>query len=186
MHAPRSQRALAQSALAAGQLSRMVIERSLARAQRALYDRNLLPDEWRAVTGVNQMRLYLTPDELQAIDEDLIKLLLEGHADRRTPSPDHPPEAERVDPEQLFAAGAPRREVGLEHFVALEAEAGHLVEEQAEHRHEVLGLEEIHVKRILEVGRRVGCDDECGPVGAQHARELDHVQRGVHEVLDDV
>ena len=50
----------------------------------------------------------------------------------------------------------------------------------------MLGLEQVHVERVLEVGRRVRRDHERGAVGAQHARELDHVQRRVHEVLDDV
>ena len=42
-----------------------------------------------------------------------------------------------------------------------------VVEEQREQRHEVLGLEQVHVERVLEVGRRVGRDHERGAVGAQ-------------------
>ena len=72
-------------------------ERFLDRAQRALQERHALPEEWRAVTGVNQMRLYLTPEELKALDDEIVKLLLGRHADRRAPSPDHPEGAERVE-----------------------------------------------------------------------------------------
>jgi hypothetical protein len=43
------------------------------------------------------MRLYLTPQELKALDDEFVKLLLERHADRRTASPDHPEGAERVE-----------------------------------------------------------------------------------------
>ena len=74
----------------------------------------------------------------------------------------------------------------MEHVVAFEAEARHVLEEQREQRHEVLGLEQVHVERVLEVGGRVRRDHERGAVGAQHARELGDVQRRVHEVLDDV
>jgi hypothetical protein len=43
------------------------------------------------------MRLYLTPDELKALDDEILELLLGRFHDRRTPSPDHPPGAERVE-----------------------------------------------------------------------------------------
>ena len=67
------------------------------RAQRALAEGYALPDEWRAVTGVNQMRLYLTPDELKALNDEIVDLLLHKYADRRTVSPDQPEAAERVE-----------------------------------------------------------------------------------------
>src|SRR4051794_3326971 len=86
-----------EKARAAGQLSRIVSERYLARAQRALYERGALPEEWRAASGFNQMSFYLTPQELKALDAELVKILLERHADRRTPSPDQPADAERVE-----------------------------------------------------------------------------------------
>src|SRR5215467_13850695 len=49
-------------AAAARGLSAVVTERYFERARRALQERQALPEEWRAVTGVNQMRLYLTPE----------------------------------------------------------------------------------------------------------------------------
>jgi predicted ArsR family transcriptional regulator len=85
------------TAAAARQLSRTMHDRYFARAERALNERHALPREWREVTGANQMRLYLTPQELKALDDEFVKLLLERHADRRTASPDHPEGAERVE-----------------------------------------------------------------------------------------
>ena len=46
------------------------------------------------------------------------------------------------------------REVGVELVVALEADARHVVEEQREQRLELVGLEQVHVERVLEVGGR--------------------------------
>jgi predicted ArsR family transcriptional regulator len=85
------------TAAAARQLSRTMHDRYFARAARALEERHALPKEWREVTGANQMRLYLTPDELKALDDEIVKLLLERHADRRTASTTHPEGAERVE-----------------------------------------------------------------------------------------
>ena len=51
-------------------------DRYLDRARRALDERHAQPEEWRAVTGVNQMRLYLTPAELKAIDDEIVEILL--------------------------------------------------------------------------------------------------------------
>jgi predicted ArsR family transcriptional regulator len=85
------------TAAAARQLSRTMQDRYFARAARALEERHALPTEWREVTGVNQSRLYLTPEELKALDEDIVKLLLERHADRRAAGPDLPDGAERVE-----------------------------------------------------------------------------------------
>ena len=92
----------------------------------------------------------------------------------------------RIEAQDALAAGAAAREVGLEHVVAFEPEALDLVEEQLQHRDEVLGLEQVDVERVLEVGGRVRRDHERGAVGPQDARELGHVQHRVHEVLDDV
>jgi len=86
-----------ETATAARGLDRVLRARYFARAQQAFEDRHALPKEWRAVTGMNQMGLYLTPDELKAIDEEIIELLFKRYADRRTPSPDLPEGAERVE-----------------------------------------------------------------------------------------
>jgi DNA-binding transcriptional ArsR family regulator len=85
------------TAAAARRLDRTMRDRYLARAERAMNERHALPREWREVTGTNQMRLYLTPAELKALDDEIVALVLERHADRRTASPDHPQGAERVE-----------------------------------------------------------------------------------------
>src|SRR4051812_18564309 len=87
----------AEVAAAARGLSRVATDRYFERARRSLEEGYALPAEWRAATGVNQMRLYLTAEELRALNEEILTLLLERHADRRTPSPGQPPDAERVE-----------------------------------------------------------------------------------------
>jgi DNA-binding transcriptional ArsR family regulator len=87
----------AERSTAAQGLSRVVTDRYLSRARVALSERNGWTDAWREATGVNQMRLYLTAEEMREINEELVKLLLERHQDRRAPSPDHPAGAERVE-----------------------------------------------------------------------------------------
>jgi len=82
---------------AARELGRVQFDRYLERARRALEERYAQPEAWRAVTGVNQMRLYLTPEELKQIDEELLEILLGRFADRRTRSADQPEDAERVE-----------------------------------------------------------------------------------------
>jgi predicted ArsR family transcriptional regulator len=86
-----------ETASAARALSRITQDRFLERAQRALEERHALPEQWRAVTGINQVRLYLTPEELKELDEQIVELLLERHSGRRAPGPDVPAEAERVE-----------------------------------------------------------------------------------------
>ena len=94
--------------------------------------------------------------------------------------------SERVELQQLLAAPAPGREVGLERVVALEADDLDVGEEQAQQRRELVGLEQVHVEGVLEVGRPVRRDDERGAVVGAHAGELGGVVLGHHEVLDDV
>jgi DNA-binding transcriptional ArsR family regulator len=86
-----------ETAGAARALDRTFRDRVLARAERALEERNALPDEWRAVTGMNQIRFYLTPDELKALDQDLIKLALDRYGDRRSGTGPRPEGSERVE-----------------------------------------------------------------------------------------
>ena len=83
-----------ETAGAARTLDRVMRDRYFARAERAFEERHALPAEWRAVTGVSQMRLYLTPDELAAIDAEMQRAMLERFADRRI---ERPPGTERVE-----------------------------------------------------------------------------------------
>jgi hypothetical protein len=66
----------------------------LARAEQAFAEHAAQTDEWRAATGFSQWRLYLTPEELKVIDEELRTLLLTRFGDRRV---EHPPGTERVE-----------------------------------------------------------------------------------------
>jgi DNA-binding transcriptional ArsR family regulator len=75
-------------------LSQVMRSRYFERAQRAFEERLALPEEWRKVTGVNQMRFYLTPDELAQLDKDMLDLMMERFADRRA---HRPPGTERVE-----------------------------------------------------------------------------------------
>jgi predicted ArsR family transcriptional regulator len=83
-----------ETARAGRALSRVMHSRYFARAEQALQERQALPAEWRAVTGVNQMRFYLTPDELSQLDKDLLELMMERFGDRRA---HQPPGTERVE-----------------------------------------------------------------------------------------
>ena len=79
-----------ETAAAARELSR-VWQPPLPRARRARASRRTArsPTEWRAVTGWNQMGLYLTPDELGELDEAIVELMLERFGERRTPDREH-------------------------------------------------------------------------------------------------
>ena len=85
------------TAAAARQLDRTIRDRYLARAERAFEERHTLPKEWREVTGGNQFRFYLTPDELREADEAIHALLMERFADRRDGSNPRPDDARRVE-----------------------------------------------------------------------------------------
>jgi DNA-binding transcriptional ArsR family regulator len=65
----------ADAAMAAGALARVVQERWLSRARAGMEQRSHLPEEWRTVTGSDQMTLYVTPEEMKAINDQLIELL---------------------------------------------------------------------------------------------------------------
>ena len=64
-----------ETALAAGALARVVNERWLERARAGLESRHALPEEWRRVTGADQMTLYVTPAEMQRINEQILDIL---------------------------------------------------------------------------------------------------------------
>ena len=64
-----------ETALAAGTLGRVIAERLLERARVGLEQRRLLPKEWREVTGTSDMTLYVTPEELRALDEEIVEIL---------------------------------------------------------------------------------------------------------------
>jgi DNA-binding transcriptional ArsR family regulator len=61
--------------MAAGALERVIHERLLARARAGMEQRQHLPDEWRAVTGWDQITLYVTPEEAKALNDEQVELL---------------------------------------------------------------------------------------------------------------
>jgi DNA-binding transcriptional ArsR family regulator len=64
-----------ETAHAAGALARVVQERWLERARVGLAQRSLLPEEWRRVSGSDQMTLYVTPEEMQAVNDEILEIL---------------------------------------------------------------------------------------------------------------
>src|SRR5437763_4094186 len=63
---------IAEAALA---LERVLRDRNLARAQRGLDARTAEPPEWRKVLGGSDFTLYVTPDELAALDAQITSIL---------------------------------------------------------------------------------------------------------------
>jgi DNA-binding transcriptional ArsR family regulator len=64
-----------ETALAAGALARVVSERWLERARVGLERRKYLPEEWRRSTGFDEMTLYVTPEEMRALNEEILEIL---------------------------------------------------------------------------------------------------------------
>jgi DNA-binding transcriptional ArsR family regulator len=59
---------------AASALERVLRDRNLARAQRGLEERAALPEAWRRVLGVSDFTLYVTPEELAALDAETVAM----------------------------------------------------------------------------------------------------------------
>ena len=83
-----------ETARAAREVERVMLDRYLARAQRAFLESAALPPDWRDAQFASQMRLYLSAQELTQLSEDLRALVMERYADRRT---ERPPGTERVE-----------------------------------------------------------------------------------------
>ena len=63
------------TALAAGTLAQVIQDRWLERARVGLQQRHHAPEEWRKVTGSDQMTLYVTPHELEALNDEILQIL---------------------------------------------------------------------------------------------------------------
>src|SRR6478752_5070016 len=72
-----------ETAAAARELSRTMSHRYLARAEKGLEDNRSQPEEWRKVTGWNQMGLYLTPTELEELDQAILDMMYDRFGERR-------------------------------------------------------------------------------------------------------
>ncbi len=86
-----------ETAAAARELSRTMSHRYLARAEKGLEDNRSQPDEWRKVTGWNQMGLYLTPTELEELDQAILDMMYDRFGERRVRTEATPVDAERVE-----------------------------------------------------------------------------------------
>jgi DNA-binding transcriptional ArsR family regulator len=82
-----------ETAQAAVALERVLRDRNLANAQRGLDARTALPLEWRRVLGESDYTLYVTPDELAAIDAEIIAIWRRYHD--RIADPQQRPEGSR-------------------------------------------------------------------------------------------
>ena len=85
-----------ETAAAAETLSNVLLTRYLERLQRAVARRRLEPPEWLAVTGQSQFVLYVTPDELRALDDE-VTALLGRFADRAADPSSRPPAARAIE-----------------------------------------------------------------------------------------
>src|SRR4051812_32208987 len=62
-------------ALAGGTLARVVKDYWLERARVGLDRRPYLPEEWKKSTGFDEMTLYVTPEEMRAVNEEILEIL---------------------------------------------------------------------------------------------------------------
>jgi DNA-binding transcriptional ArsR family regulator len=90
-----------ETALAAGGLARVIRDRLLERARVGLEQSRLLPDEWRAVLGTSDMTLYVTPEEMGAIGEEMLEVLWRYRD--RIADPSKRPEGSRPIQAAVFA-----------------------------------------------------------------------------------
>jgi DNA-binding transcriptional ArsR family regulator len=65
-----------ETARAAGTLTQVFQDRWLGRAREGLQRRQYEPEEWRRVTGTDQMTLYVTPEEMQELNDEMLEIVL--------------------------------------------------------------------------------------------------------------
>jgi hypothetical protein len=65
----------AETRIAARALAQTLRERYLARLQAYYELRSSYPDRWQEVTGESEFMLYVTPEELRAVDEEVTAIL---------------------------------------------------------------------------------------------------------------
>jgi len=86
-------------------LERMLRDRNLRRAQTALDARPAQPAEWRRVLGMSDYTLYVTPDEMDAVDREILAVV--RRYQERIEHPARRPEGSR--PIQLLWMAYPYR-----------------------------------------------------------------------------
>jgi hypothetical protein len=82
--------------IAARALARTLRERSFARLQAFFEERSSYPVRWQEVTGSSDFTLHVTPDELQALDEE-ITAILHRYRDRIAHPKRRPPDSLPVE-----------------------------------------------------------------------------------------
>jgi len=82
-----------ETTLAAGALARVLSDRWLERARAGFQRRRLLPEDWRRATGFDEMTLYVTPDEMRAVNDEILEIL--GRYRDRIADPAKRPEGSR-------------------------------------------------------------------------------------------
>jgi DNA-binding transcriptional ArsR family regulator len=85
-----------ETARAGGVLARVVQERWLERARVGLAQRHLQPDEWRRVSGSDQMTLYVTPEEMKQINDEILQILFR-YRDRIEDHSKRPPGSRKLE-----------------------------------------------------------------------------------------
>jgi DNA-binding transcriptional ArsR family regulator len=75
-------------------LERVLRDRNLRRAQAALDARHAQPRAWRRVLGMSDYTLYVTPEELEAIERELVAVV--GRYRDRAADPARRPEGSRA------------------------------------------------------------------------------------------
>jgi DNA-binding transcriptional ArsR family regulator len=85
-----------EAARAGGVLARVVQERWLERARVGLAQRHLQPLEWRRVSGSDQMTLYVTPEEMKEINDEILQILFR-YRDRIEDQSKRPPGSRKME-----------------------------------------------------------------------------------------
>lgn len=81
-----------ENALSVRTLERVLRERYLARLQKGLESRHDYPWKWQKITGMSEYIVYITPDELGTINQDLEAVLMR-YRERLTDPSQRPPNA---------------------------------------------------------------------------------------------
>ena len=83
--------------LASGVLLRLIRERQLVRYQTWLDTKSSYPRQWQEAAGNSQHLFYLTAEELQQLNKELLALLLPRFRERLTDPAQRPPGAVPVE-----------------------------------------------------------------------------------------
>jgi hypothetical protein len=84
------------TAIAARELDRMLRDRYFSRLSAFYATRSSYPLAWQETTGGSQARIHVTPEELRAVDEQIMAIL-ERYLDRNTDPAGRPAESQPVE-----------------------------------------------------------------------------------------